>query len=419
MICGHRLRRRARLGRPRRRRHGSPIAERPACCSPIGGSYGGGYQFVAAFTELARPGYTRLNALAPEITWFNLSEALAPNGVSRTAWVTLLYAAGAPMVPDYIHPSFAYGARPASGPTARSPAFRTSTPSSSSTAPRATSRQGRSSTSRCCIGQGLTDNLFNLNQGVENFEQALTPRARARSTVRRLQRRPRAAQRAPLGTTGGADACCGEGGFAALSREFFRRVFAGEETRVLPAAYNYSTVGDRCVQRDSAAPTQAVALTAAPGLAATSTAAGAPQHVLVAAGPLTLAGVPRLDATLTSVGVDARAFVGLSVGASPASAQVIQNNVMPIRSLLPSVRQALAIELPGVAFDVPAGQNLYLTVSPVSDMFFGHGSRAPGAVALEGLTVHLPVVGCHRLRWRRRQARGANCYRRRRRARAP
>ena len=31
----------------------------------IGGSYGGGYQFVAAFTELRDLGYTRLNALAP------------------------------------------------------------------------------------------------------------------------------------------------------------------------------------------------------------------------------------------------------------------------------------------------------------------------------------------------------------------
>ena len=31
-------------------------------------------------------------------------------------------------------------------------------------------------------------------------------------------------------------------------------------------------------------------------------------------------------------------------------------------------------------------------VSPVSDMSFGHGSRIPGAVALELTIVHLPVV---------------------------
>src|SRR3954447_457570 len=75
----------------------------------MGGSYGGGYQFVAAFTELRDKGYTRLNALAPEITWFNLSESLAPSKVVRTAWVSALYAAGATIVPDYIHEAFAFG----------------------------------------------------------------------------------------------------------------------------------------------------------------------------------------------------------------------------------------------------------------------------------------------------------------------
>ena len=42
---------------------------------------------------------------------------------------------------------------------------------------------------------------------------------------------------------------------------------------------------------------------------------------------------------------------------------------------------------------MPAGQFAYLTVSPVSDMFAGHGStRTPGVVALDDLTVNLPVV---------------------------
>ncbi len=43
---------------------------------------------------------------------------------------------------------------------------------------------------------------------------------------------------------------------------------------------------------------------------------------------------------------------------------------------------------------VPAGQKAYLTISPVSDMFFGHGStRTPGAVTLEDMTVNLPLAG--------------------------
>jgi len=35
---------------------------------------------------------------------------------------------------------------------------------------------------------------------------------------------------------------------------------------------------------------------------------------------------------------------------------------------------------------------LFLTVSPASDMFAVHGSRTPGALSLEDVTVRLPVV---------------------------
>ncbi len=51
---------------------------------------------------------------------------------------------------------------------------------------------------------------------------------------------------------------------------------------------------------------------------------------------MTVSGVPTLDATVTSVGLDQRVFFGISVGASPATATVVQNNVMPLRELMPS-----------------------------------------------------------------------------------
>src|SRR6185503_19712160 len=47
----------------------------------IGGSYGGGYQFLAAFEELRKKGKPVLDALAPEITWYDLNQSLAPEGV--------------------------------------------------------------------------------------------------------------------------------------------------------------------------------------------------------------------------------------------------------------------------------------------------------------------------------------------------
>jgi hypothetical protein len=71
----------------------------------------------------------------------------------------------------------------------------------------------------------------------------------------------------------------------------------------------------------------------------------------------------------------------------------VQNNVLPHRE--PSLNTGgtqRTIELPSVAVEVPAGQSLFLTVSPVSDMFAGHGSRSPSGMVLDHPVVRLPVV---------------------------
>ncbi|MGH2754132.1 MAG: peptidase S15, partial [Actinomycetota bacterium] len=87
---------------------------------------------------------------------------------------------------------------------------------------------------------------------------------------------------------------------------------------------------------------------------------------------------------------DGRAFFGLSVGTTPADAAVIQNNLMPLRQILPTAGAKFKIELPGVAVEIPEGQSLFLTISPVSDMYFGHGSRTPAAMVLSDLALSLP-----------------------------
>ncbi|HEX5861867.1 MAG TPA: alpha/beta fold hydrolase, partial [Nocardioides sp.] len=52
----------------------------------IGGSYGGGYQFLGAFESLRLKGTPIFDALAPEITWYDLKESLGPEEVVRTEW---------------------------------------------------------------------------------------------------------------------------------------------------------------------------------------------------------------------------------------------------------------------------------------------------------------------------------------------
>ena len=66
---------------------------------------------------------------------------------------------------------------------------------------------------------------------------------------------------------------------------------------------------------------------------------------------------------------------------------------LPLRELLPIVQTERTIELRGGAVDVKDGEMLYLTVSPISDMSFGHGSiRSRGAVTLIDLELSVPVV---------------------------
>ena len=53
-----------------------------------GGSYAGGIQFISAAQD------TRIDAIAPEIAWNDLLEALIPEGVVKMGWGLLLYGGG-------------------------------------------------------------------------------------------------------------------------------------------------------------------------------------------------------------------------------------------------------------------------------------------------------------------------------------
>jgi hypothetical protein len=66
---------------------------------------------------------------------------------------------------------------------------------------------------------------------------------------------------------------------------------------------------------------------------------------------------------------------------------------MPLRVLRQSVEHDFEIELPGVAINVPEGQKLYLVVSPVSDMYFGHGTKGTSGLVLSDLALTLPEPG--------------------------
>ena len=367
----------------------------------IGGSYGGAYQTMSALDEIAEEGHTRFDALAPEITWYDLNESLAPQGVPRTVWTSALVAAGAAMLPQYIQEAFVWGAatgqwpdgtvlgEPADGVPDLSSEF-------ARHAPRFFADQGIKLNIPVLQRQGISDNLFNLNQGLHIFRDALTKKARARSLFVGYNGGHALPNAFPMGTAAGDDACSGD--WTQLRIDFFKRAFAGQNpSSLLPARYNLTNVdGAKCFSFGS---TEGTRIDVDEGMEAagfnsiaTTTGAGAPINLPVAIGPLTVAGIPRLKGVVDTVVPESRVFFGLALGTTPADAQVIQNNVMPLRRMLPAMGSDFNIELPGVAVEVPKGQTLYLTITPVSDMFAAHGSRVPGAVILTGLRLFLPTL---------------------------
>ncbi|MBW3658636.1 MAG: CocE/NonD family hydrolase [Actinobacteria bacterium] len=355
----------------------------------IGGSYGGGYQFVGAFTEIMKTGRTRLDALVPEITWFSLNESLAPQEVVRTTWVAALYAAGLDQHTSAVHAGFAEGSATGNWPATMDEFFRDNGPAFHVA-------EGRQLDIPVLFGQGTSDNLFPLDQALKNFDQALTDKARRESLLVAYNGGHALPNVLPPGRSSGSDACsaslAGEDvtDFDDLARQFLAEHLQGAPREITGRGQYHLTTADgsACVTVDTVDPTESFAA----GTFTTPTTAGAPQAIELAEGPMTVAGTPSLDATVTALGLDSRAFFALSVGTSPADARVVQNNVLPHRERSLNLGSRRTIELPSITVEIPEGQSLFLTVSPVSDMFAGHGSRTPGGLLLQDAVVRVPVV---------------------------
>ncbi|MBB5803827.1 pimeloyl-ACP methyl ester carboxylesterase [Saccharothrix ecbatanensis] len=353
----------------------------------IGGSYGGGYQFVGAFTEIMKTGRTRFDALAPQITWHSLNDSLAPREVVRTTWVTALYAAGLDAHTTTVHTGYAEGLVTGDWPAAMDEFFRDNGPAHHVAA-------GRRLDVPVLLRQGVSDNLFPLDQAIDNFDRALTTRARANSLLVGYNGGHALPSVLPPGYAVAGDACSAKLGGSGSGYDELELRFLSENLLGTPRTltghgrYHLMTAEGGCVSVDSVKPTTAVAL---PDIVTTA-GVGVPQAIKIANGPLTIAGSPSLDALVTTLGLDSRAFFALSVGTSPVDAKVVQNNVLPHREKGLNLGARRTIELPSVATTVPAGQSLFLTVSALSDMFVLHGSRTPGVMVLRDVTVRLPVV---------------------------
>jgi hypothetical protein len=232
------------------------------------------------------------------------------------------------------------------------------------------------------FGQGTTDSLFPLEQGLQNWKTAITANARKRSIFIGYNGGHVLPSVFPQGVNITSDPCSkelGGGTFRRLSIEFFDTTLKGRDTGL---------TGWGKFHLATAAANRTFDL----GTVATTEAVGAPVPFKIADGPIRLAGSPYLTGAVTTLGLNNRAFFGLAVGTSEADAHLVQNNVLPINELVPVSGAARRIMLPSMAVDVPAGQSLFLIATPFSDTFAGMGSRTPGAVLIQDTVAHLPVV---------------------------
>lgn len=361
----------------------------------IGGSYGGGYQFLGAFEELRLHGKPIFDALAPEITWFDLHQSLAPDNVVRTAWATALTAAAAPTdaMPQQVLTGFAEGAATGTWPDGSSPTGTNLNPFFKRNGPKWHVDHGRKLNIPVLFGQGTTDSLFPLEQGLANWKKSITRHARKHSIFVGYNGGHVLPALTPPGIDVTSDPCSkalAGGTFEHLSIRFFNEQLKHRHTGLKGyGRYHLATPDSTCTTVRSVRPDKAYDV----GTVATTETGGVPLSYAVAKGPIKIAGSSYLTAKMTALGVNNRAFYGLAVGTSPVDAHLVQNNVLPINEAAPVIGEKRRVALPSAAIDVPRGETLYLLATPISDTFVGMGSRTPGAVILDNTVVHLPVVG--------------------------
>ncbi|MGH2740726.1 MAG: alpha/beta hydrolase family protein [Actinomycetota bacterium] len=360
-------------------REGSP-REKDIVAGGAGASYGGGFQLMtAAFDD-------RLDAIVPVTTWNNLAQALAPNWVPRSVWLSLLYAGAKlsvdvdPRIDQWFAETMAMNRPPAAAVSAlleASPA----TWIESIDIP-------------TLLVQGLPDTLFTLNQAVDNFRGIRENGApvwllgvNTGHILPGLQPTGLGAVPDRLRTKDCADPVPLALSFydAFLKQDRDARSFLGSVPRViLPTEQGDCVTGSNWpISRKSTEVTF-------PALAAPETSGSYVLPLLTAEKRTVVAGIPRIRATVPAQ-LDDIFFVSLVVPQGDGF-RIVDDQVTPIRTQLAGLRGRLDVDLAGVATTLEPGEQLLLKVDALNEQFALNGSRRPGAVLLTDVTFSLPIV---------------------------
>lgn len=366
----------------------------------IGGSYGGAYQLMGAIFD------PRFDAIVPEITWNDITEALAPHGAIKSGWVDLFYAAGnaqqsvkfsqdfhegwAWTVATNLFPNGTYG----------EPDLYTRLKESSPV-----SYPGRLTIPTLLI-QGMPDTLFPLNQAVANLRLLEAAGVPANQTglythlgghiMNTAGGSIPVATPVPVGLQGASGPKpCGELAdlqVAWLSKFLLLlnvttgpRVCLSLEDQTNVVGPGFPLPGTTMQSFDLGGPTPVAQSAAGPSV---------DLPLFTADQDTILAGIPTLRGTLTSPGPDTIVYFSLRVPSRGDEFEaVVDDQVTPIRLKAPATGPVpFALDLGGVGVRLKEGEQLVLTVATVEPMYFGNAERVPGAAVVDDLVLELPVV---------------------------
>jgi hypothetical protein len=117
--------------------------------------------------------------------------------------------------------------------------------------------------------------------------------------------------------------------------------------------------------------------------------AGGSLLIPLAEGPLLVAGIPRLEATVDALGVGGTAHASLVVVSPTGFTRVVDDQATPFRA---TPGAPLGFDLAGVATRLDAGDQLLLRIDGVNEWYAHNSARVPGGALLHDVRVTLPVV---------------------------
>jgi pimeloyl-ACP methyl ester carboxylesterase len=362
-----------------------------------GGSYGGGFQLMtAAFDD-------RLDALVPIATWNSLPAALWPNrGAIKSDWLSLLYAAGesSATLDPRLRQWFVDGMARNFPPHGADDSFRMSSPAAWMEAIDVPA----------LFVQGLPDTLFNLNQAVHNY----------------VGIRDNGADVRLIGINGGhvlpgiqptsighpapdVESPCGD--TQGIVLDFLDKHLRGDVAAagrlakaprvMLATEQNGCVTGADWPIRNREVDVDLKALVAPePG-------GSVLVPLLTAEEELTLAGIPRLEATplqelddqlyLSLVVADGEGMhmvddqvTGIRIRGAPCHATITTRTSATCGA--GAISTPRRIELGGIATTLQPGQELFLRVDGWNEQSAANSTRRPGAAVMTSVTITLPVI---------------------------